>query len=97
MRSSLTALVWLGNFGLSLALALYFLADAPTGTQYGNVLVGPGVLWTLTAAALVAGFGCAWAIARSLRGLVALSVTAVLAVALEVSEALDVWLGVKGL
>ena len=97
VRASLTALVWLANFGLSLAFALYVLADAPTGTHYRGVFVGSGLLWLLTAAAFVTAFGCAWAIARSLRALSALGVTALLAVALQLSEAIDTWLRVKGL
>ena len=97
VRASLTALVWLANFGLSLAFALYLLADAPTGAHYRGVLVGSALLWTFTAVAFVVAFGCAWAIARSVRALVGLGLTALLAVALQLSEAIDVWLRVKGL
>jgi hypothetical protein len=97
VRASLTALVWLANFGLSLAFALYLLADAPTGTHYRGVFVGSPLLWLLTTATFVTAFACAWAIARSLRALSALGLTALLAVALQLSEAIDVWLRVKGL
>jgi hypothetical protein len=83
VRASLAAVVWLGNLGLALAFALYLLAET--------------FPWLLAAAAFLLALGCAWAIARSLRGLVALAVTAVLAIALQVSEALDTWLGLKGL
>jgi hypothetical protein len=97
VRASLTALVWLVNFGLSLGFALYLLEDAPTGTHYRGVPVGPELVSAFAAAAFAVAFGCAWAIARSLRVLAAGGVTAALAVALELSEAIDVWLRVKGL
>jgi hypothetical protein len=51
----------------------------------------------LATSAFLLAFGCAWAIARSFRGLVALGVTAGLAVALQVSEAISSWMGTKGL
>jgi hypothetical protein len=82
-NASLVALVWLGNAGVALALALYLLAES--------------FPWVTSAGAYALALGCAWAITRSLRGLFAFAVTAVLAVALDVSQALDTWLGVNGL
>lgn len=61
------------------------------------MLVGGEPLWVLAAAAFLLAFGCAWAIARPFRGLLALGVTAGLAVALQVSEAIATWMGTKGL
>jgi small-conductance mechanosensitive channel len=97
VRVSANALLWLVDLALAFALCLYFLADAGHGARYHDVLVDPIATWTFALVAFAVACACALAIARSFRGLFALGLLALLAVALEASEALDVWLGVDGL
>jgi hypothetical protein len=92
-RRALAAIVWLANLvGLGL-LGLYLADDAAFGSaSYRGRSVGEPALLASSALAFAAMFGCAWAIAHSVRMSLAVTVFTFVAAGLYMSEASSSWL-----